>query len=297
MQRRLFSRADPNIIFNAFGWVVYAFVGAVARLLQPMVMSRFHSPCTMVPVLPPTITIATWNVSWQSSTSPRGQAIRRILEERCADIVVLTEVSDSLLDGDTIQSQPDYGYKIIGTRRKVSVWSRNPWWDTDEAGDPNLPSGRFVAGTTDTPLGRLRVIGVCIPWRDAHVRTGRKNRGPWEDHLNYLDALRKVLADLNGPAIVAGDFNQTIPRSRAPVTVADALRRTFKTLSVATIGPLPPLNRLAIDHVVHTPNLILSDVACWSEYAAEGAKLSDHFGVQVKFRADRWPQYLNTECP
>ena len=203
--------------------------------------------------------------------------------------MVLTEVADSLIDGHVIRSSADYGYKTIGTRRKVFVWSRNPWLNVDEVGDPNLPSGRFIAGTTDTALGPLRVMGVCIPWKDAHVRTGRKNRRPWEDHLNYLDALRNVLTDINGPAILAGDFNQTFPRSRAPLTVADALRRTFEPLKVATAGPLPPLNRLAIDHVAHTPDLGLAGVECWLQYDERGSKLSDHFGVQVKLRNTHVP--------
>jgi hypothetical protein len=45
---------------------------------------------------------------------------------------------------------------------------------------------------TDTPIGPIRFVGVCIPWRDAHVRTGRRDRAPCEDHLRFLEQARIV---------------------------------------------------------------------------------------------------------
>ncbi|HEY1051050.1 MAG TPA: hypothetical protein VGE39_14870, partial [Prosthecobacter sp.] len=95
--------------------------------------------------------------------------------------------------GHIITSDADHGYPITPGRHKVLLWSRNPWREVDALGSALLPPGRFVAGTTDTPRGPLRFIGVCIPWRDAHVRTGQRNRQPWEDHLTYLQHLRPLL--------------------------------------------------------------------------------------------------------
>jgi hypothetical protein len=33
--------------------------------------------------------------------------------------------------------------------------------------------------------GYIRFIGVCIPWRSAHVSTGRGNAVPWGEHGVY----------------------------------------------------------------------------------------------------------------
>ena len=92
-----------------------------------------------------------------------------------------------------------------------------------------------------------------------------------------------MFCQFSGPTIVAGDFNQKIPRQREPVYVADALRRTFEPLKIATAGPLPPLNTFALDHVAHTPDLVCSKVECWPGRDDDGLKLSDHFGLQVTF--------------
>ena len=32
----------------------------------------------------------------------------------------------------------------------------------------------------------LTVVGVCIPWRDAHMPSGRKNRSQWQEHKAWL---------------------------------------------------------------------------------------------------------------
>lgn len=82
---------------------------------------------------------------------------------------------------------------ILSPIRKVILWSKNPWRDIDYVGDESLPTGRFVSGTTMTSIGEIRCIGVCIPWRNAHVSTGRKDKKQWEDHEPYLEGLKKVL--------------------------------------------------------------------------------------------------------
>ena len=51
-----------------------------------------------------------------------------------------------------------------------------PWAAVDIGISSALPAGRLVAGTTLTALGPLTVVGVCIPWRDAHMPSGRKDR-------------------------------------------------------------------------------------------------------------------------
>ena len=64
--------------------------------------------------------------------------------------------------------------------------------------------------------GAVRVIGVCIPWAQAHVSSGlTPNRKPWEDHLAYLGAVLTdiVAADRSERLVVVGDFNDALHRS------------------------------------------------------------------------------------
>jgi hypothetical protein len=133
----------------------------------------------------------------------------------------LTEGYRELLpsDGQVIESEADYGYELKAGRRKVHLWSRTGWTDVDRVGHHSLPPGRYVSGLTATPAGPLRVLGVCIPWRSAHVNTGRQDREPWEDHHSYLRGLRVILEGQTSPFVVVGDYNQRVPRRWQPVAV------------------------------------------------------------------------------
>ena len=73
-------------------------------------------------------------------------------------------------DGHVVSSEADYGYEAPNSRRKVLLWSREPWGDIDETGHLDMPPGRFVRATTRTSAGELTVMGVCIPWSGS--RTG-----------------------------------------------------------------------------------------------------------------------------
>jgi endonuclease/exonuclease/phosphatase family metal-dependent hydrolase len=196
----------------------------------------------------------------------------------------LTEThTDFLTVGENvICSQADYGYQASPSRRKVLLWSKQPWQDVDEVGHASLPSGRFVAGTTMTDVGPLRVVGVCIPWRDAHVRTGRKDRVRWEDHLEYLRCFAEYLKQAPmSMSIIVGDFNQTVPRSGAPEAAWKGLSELLNSnLSVATLGLRGSGDKLAIDHIVVGSGIAVRSVDTVSNESDDGV-LSDHFGVKV----------------
>jgi len=153
----------------------------------------------------------------------------------------------------------------------------------DEIGDLRLPGGRFVAGSTNTPFGALRVIGVCIPWRDAHVRTGRGDRDAWEEHLAYLETLQKVLQGHTSRTIILGDFNQRIPRRWTPEHVHQRLLDAFEPdFSIVTEGLLEPAGAQAIDHMALSNDLIADQVTTISNLTDGGRHLSDHFGITAK---------------
>ena len=57
------------------------------------------------------------------------------------------------------------------------------------------------------------MIGICIPWKSAHVSTGNKNRKIWEDHISYINALENFLNSANDTYnFICGDMNQRIPK-------------------------------------------------------------------------------------
>jgi hypothetical protein len=169
-------------------------------------------------------------------------------------------------------------------RRKVLLWSRRPWSQVDSEGHPSLPGGRFVAGVTETPLGAVSVTGVCIPWRAAHVSTGRKDRKPWQDHHDYLTYLpqSRSFAASGLPRIVVGDFNVRIPRKYTPKLIYEELMAIFERWEIPTAGPIPVIDQLVVDHVAHSPELTAIGVSGWPKDLT-GVKLSDHPGTMVEF--------------
>lgn len=138
-----------------------------------------------------------------------------------------------------------------------------------------MPEGRFIAATVQHPVGDIRIYGVCIPWKDAHVRSGRKDRASWEDHSTYLEGLRKLIEQPRSPLLVLGDFNQRIPRVSQPVLVAEKLSRCMDGLQVCTALPL---EKPLIDHIVVSPELVVTKVEVIPDHDQEG-RLSDHRGV------------------
>lgn len=215
--------------------------------------------------------VVNWNVQWASESPERARKIRKELDRVDADVVCLTEGSLDLLPagGGSVESESDYGYRVQETRRKVILWSRrgfHPWNNSSPVG---MPGGRFANGVATGT--ELVVVGVCIPWWAAHVSTGRRDRKPWEDHRNYLIALRSFLDTQSGKRVlVVGDFNQSIPRrSHVPQAIYHEFLNTFRGLDILTAYQAAPSP--LIDHLAVTPGLLLEAL----EYLP---KLSDHVG-------------------
>lgn len=221
-----------------------------------------------------------WNLQWKTPTTKAGRLIQAVVADLDADIVCYTEVVRAMIpDGYSIESDPDYGYPHNGERRKVILWSKHPWTEIDMVGDDGMPSGRFISGIT----AGVRFVGVCIPWRDAHVRTGRRDRTCWEDHLAYCSGLQRVLARYSAdrtPTCVVGDFNQRIPRVGQPVKVAKALADAIPAnFTIATEGLKDAEGSHLIDHFVVSPDLSISITQIIPRFSPDGTRLSDHVGV------------------
>lgn len=147
-----------------------------------------------------------------------------------------------------------------------------------------MPAGRFVSAVTDTPIGPVEVIGVCVPWRDAFHRTGPRDRRPWQAHAAYLSGLGAVLArEPRLPRIVLGDFNQPVPRANQPAWVFAALMEALGSRhALATYGLRDTRNRAAIDHFAHSGDLTAQVVGLLPHAEPDGLALSDHFGVVLE---------------
>ena len=232
----------------------------------------------------PEVRVLTWNLEWARPSGVRSARAQRQIDALDPDVMALTEVHLAALpdDANTIWADADYGYGGPPERRKVGLWSRWGWTDTDAAGAAGMPGGRLVAGTTPTPHGPVRVIGVCIPWHMAHVTSGRKDRSPWEDHLAYLAGLAAIIdADNPEHLLVMGDFNQRLTGRTAPERVHQALLAALGDLTVATADTPAGLDHPPIDHVAHTSGLAVTSVIGISRQADNGAPISDHDGVAV----------------
>jgi len=225
------------------------------------------------------ISIATWNTEWATPNSDRGRRISSILHAAGADIAVVTEGVRDLLPatGSVVDAGDNWGYGPNPSRRKVIVWSRYPL-TLEFIGKEGAARGRLAVATVETMTGPVRILGVCIPWRDAHVNTGRGDASPWSEHLDYLDRFEGLLTKLEGdvPTVIAGDFNQRIPRGRQPIRVAERLDTVLADWRIHTAGELP--SGPHIDHIATNSQFVLEAVNDWPASDHLG-RLSDHAGV------------------
>jgi exonuclease III len=230
------------------------------------------------------IRIATWNVEWATPRTAKGKRIGPIIDGLDADVFVMTEGCRELLpDGFVVDAGTDWGYEDSDKRRrKVILWSKYPLLNTDLGQNAGLPPGRFVSATVQHPDGDFATMAVCIPWANAHVQTGRKDRKIWEDHMTYLDGLQSLINPDSGPLVVAGDFNQRIPRARQPRLVSEKLSHCMEGLHVCTALPLEePL----IDHIALSHHFAVSVVEVIPDHDAIG-NLSDHQGALTELQID-----------
>lgn len=228
------------------------------------------------------IAVTTWNTEWKTAASEAGWRVAAILEAIGSDVIIVTEGVRGLLPegGSAVDAGSDWGYAPKLDRRKVIIWSPYPL-RLDFIGVEGATRGRLAVATTALPTGPVRVVGVCIPWRDAHVDTGRRDAQRWSEHMDYLDRLEQILPGLDDdiPTVIAGDFNQRIPRNSQPVRVAERLHDVLADWTIHTAGDMP--NGPHIDHIATNRRLTLESVADWAASDHLG-RLSDHAGVTCR---------------
>lgn len=229
-------------------------------------------------------TVATWNSMWASGSGPRAARIRGRIRDVDADLLVVTEGSRDLLPagGHAVDAGTDWGYdvKSYPHRRKTMLWSRWPLTDV-AALTVGAGAGRVLTAQALSPMGHVRVLAVCIPWASAHVSTGRRDATNWSEHLECCDQIEELAAQFDPqiPTVVAGDFNQRVPRVRQPLRVAERLTDLLARWTIHTAGDVGhgPL----IDHVAS--DLECTAVHTWPS-SDEAGRLSDHAGVVCSLR-------------
>ena len=160
-------------------------------------------------------TILTWNLERKKVSSPYGKMAIDHLFEQSPDVMAVSETRTDFPtnNGFTVFAQHPNGHHAAN-ERKILIWSKSPWSEVDNLGDKALPIGRFISGVTKTPIGEVRVVGVCIPYHMADVVYGTKDKKPWEQHITFLKILPSILQSYTRPILIAGDFNQRIPRAK-----------------------------------------------------------------------------------
>lgn len=227
------------------------------------------------------VRILTWNLERAQLDRPKGLASLAHLQSWEPELMVLTEVRTSLPPerGHVVWCQALDAPWLASDERRVAMWSRQPWSEVDDHGLDALPSGRFVSARTETSIGAVRVVGVCIPWHMARVRVPPRDRRPWEENIAYCRELPAVLERYRGErVIVAGDFNQRLPRAYTSKAAAEALEEAFAGFDVVTAGIPEGCDRQGIDHIALGPGLRCERVWGWPN-VVDGRRLSDHDGA------------------
>ena len=238
------------------------------------------------------VKLVNWNVRRATPNSwSRTPEILGHIECHSPDITCLTETDICLLsnmEGSIIYPQIDSASERMGKKnqRKVLLWSKDPWKQVDLVGHESLQPGRFVSGITETSIGEVTVVGICIPWANS---PGVKGSGVkrWEHHRQFLATLDRVLEKTVERAsgkrvVVMGDFNQRFGPSYpfGPTTeVRRALRNAFPSSMSIITKNIQFQGGRGVNHVALTNDLTTNAFNTISNIAEDGKELSDHFGV------------------
>lgn len=175
--------------------------------------------------------------------------IRQSIEAADADIVVLIELaSDPVLQIDQLLA--DYPHRVASMRldqtrgpSRSLIASR---WPLTAKADP--PDGlHAVIATVRTPLGPINVVGVHLtrPWPFQHS---------W-GQISQTMALDAVVEGLQGPVLVAGDFNSVSSARIGKRVQQDIGLRPAPGFPGTWPGDLPSALGITIDHVWASPDL------------------------------------------
>ena len=121
-----------------------------------------------------TLRLVNWNVEWATPNSRRTTEIVGRIDRHVPEVACLTEAHVGLLSqrGHIICSQPDYGYRVKEGRRKVVLWSREPWNQVDDLGSTLCLRDDLSLESHRLPWGRLPSSESVFPGSVHGLRQG-----------------------------------------------------------------------------------------------------------------------------
>lgn len=176
------------------------------------------------------------------------------------DVAVLTEVG--VTSGWSHHVARADEIVINGRRRtKVAVLSHAPITSI------RVPSGFHEGRILETRVDGVTVVGICVPWKGAYGETA------WAAFTEFCRQLQTYVLSLEGPVIVAGDFNAR-PTLRPRSAHMRALGDAFETLPVVTRHLRKRNGRPLVDHIA--TNLMAGAMSLVGD---NDENPSDHVGV------------------
>ena len=124
------------------------------------------------------LSVVNWNVEWATPKSRRTPEMLSRIDRPNPDVVCLTETHDELLSSTWPDDLLAAGLWVHGQARIAgrSCFGRgNPGIGSMIWGLTRCRRGRFVSGVTETSVGEVAVIGVCIPWFGSRTEARRGN--------------------------------------------------------------------------------------------------------------------------
>lgn len=234
-----------------------------------------------------TATFVNWNIERRAPQSRQASMlIERAVAQR-PDVICLTEAheaSTAMLGGHEIADRgATWAFDRRDGERLVALWSPSPWRDVDMGNEDTAPGG-LVSGVTATPVGTVRVVGICAPHHAASQIGAAEKARMWTEQVAFWNGLAKLVAARNRsiPTVLLGDFNQYVPRVWGSKAAHAAMLTALDDLRVATGGPISGIDNPTVDHVAHTPDLAPQEVIGLSRFDDDGRALSDHFGVVAR---------------
>lgn len=204
------------------------------------------------------IRLATANL-FQSNLDPVGAAADAVRED--PDIILFQELTPELwaqLELDPVLA--DYPYRQINTRG-------NPDGGGIVSRVPILDGGVHKLGTNPITWITIDLDGTAVQLINVHLSAPLQDSLIERGSIQHRE-LKIWLSTINGPVIVAGDFNATVQHDRLKNLMAGGLydahqqagRWLGATWGLEELGPLPAM--LRIDHVLYRSDI--SAVHAWT---------------------------------
>ena len=234
-----------------------------------------------------TATFVNWNIERRAPQSRQASMLTERAVAQRPDVICLTEAheaSTAMLGGhETADRGATWAFDRRDGERLVALWSPRPWRDVD-IGNEGTATGGLISGITATPVGTVRVVGICAPHHAASQIGAAEKARMWTEQIAFWNGLAKLITarDRSIPTVLLGDFNQYVPRIWGSKAAHAAMQAALDDLRVATGGPISGIDKPTIDHVAHTPNLAPQEVLGLSRFDDDGRALSDHFGVVAR---------------